>query len=375
MIYIGYYDLYGSKVKRSYATSAVNKIRYLLKPLRHVYGCFVLFSCSQNLETKFKLYPSETKCDGGVKIFFPLSFGGRGKLHKFVSIIWMRVRLFFYLLNNAHKNEHVYVYHATSYGSSILFAKFFKKFKLILEVEEIYSDVKNENRLKKYEYRYFNASDAYVYSTILLNKINRFNKPFVVINGSYDVEKIVSEKYNDKIHVIYAGTFDIRKGGAAAVEAAKYLNENYVIHICGFGSDPDTNYLKKKIDDSNIVNDCKIIFHGLLTGDEYISVLQKCHIGLSPQDPKASFNSTSFPSKILSYLANGLSVVSVRIPAVEQSEVGRLVSYYDIQTPQEIAKAIERANIETDYRNVIYNLSRQFESTIAEFRNTLQRME
>ena len=242
MIYIGHYDLYDSNVKRSYATSAVNKIRYMLKSFSKAYEEVCVFSCSKNIEEKFKIYPSELKHEGNVGIYFPLSWGGKGKLHTFSMIIWLRICLFLYLVKHAHKNEHVYVYHATAYGKSILWAKAIKKFKLILEVEEIYSDVQKTSRsLRDYEFSYIKTDDAYIFSTNLLNeKINKLNKPDIVINGRYEVEDIISEKFNDgKIHVVYAGTFDIRKGSAAAAAAAEYLNKDYVLHICGFGTEKD----------------------------------------------------------------------------------------------------------------------------------------
>ena len=40
------------------------------------------------------------------------------------------------------------------------------------------------------------------------------------------------------------------------------------------------------------------------------------------------------------YMSNGLPVVSVRIPAIESSNVGEYVYYYNEATPQSIAKAI-----------------------------------
>lgn len=375
MIYIGHYDLYDSSVKRSYATSAVNKIRYMLKSFSKAYEEVCVFSFSKNIEETFRIYPSELKNEGKVGIYFPLSWGGKGKVQSFSMIIWLRICLFLYLLKHAHENEHVYVYHATAYGKSILWAKAIKKFKLILEVEEIYSDVqKTSENLRKYEFKYINKADAYIFSTNMLNeKINKINKPYIVINGTYEVEDIISEKFNDgKIHVVYAGTFDIRKGSAAAAAAAaEYLNKDYVLHICGFGSEKDKTDLLKIISQSNAKNDCKIEFHGLLTGREYISFLQKCHIGLSTQNPNASFNATSFPSKILSYLANGLSVVSIRIPAIETSSVGKYVTYYDEQTPSQIADAIMNANIETNYRSVISKLSDNYDNSVVSFRKIL----
>ena len=375
MIYIGHYDLYDSNVKRSYATAAVNKIKYMLKSFSKAYEEVCVFSFSKNIEETFRIYPSELKHEGNVGIYFPLSWGGKGKLHSFSMIIWLRICLFLYLLKHAHKNEHVYVYHATAYGKSILWAKAIKKFKLILEVEEIYSDVqKTIKGLRDYEFSYINTADAFIFSTNLLDeKINKLNKPYIVINGTYEVEDIISEKFNDgKIHVVYAGTFDIRKGSAAAAAAAaEYLNKDYVLHICGFGSEKDKTDLLEIISHSNAINDCKIEFHGLLTGREYISFLQKCHIGLSTQNPNASFNATSFPSKILSYLSNGLSVVSIRIPAIETSSVGKYVTYYDEQTPSQIADAIMNANIKTNYRSVISKLSDNYDNSVVSFRKIL----
>lgn len=375
MIYIGHYDFYDSSVKRSYATSAVNKIRYMLKSFSKAYEEVCVFSFSKCIEEGLKIYRSELKQEGNVGIYFPLSWGGKGKIHSFSMIVWLRICLFVYLLKHTHKNEHVYVYHATSYGKSILWAKAIKKFKLILEVEEIYSDVqKTSRKLRDYEYSYIDTADAYIFSTNLLNeKINKLNKPYIVINGTYEVEDIISEKFDDnRIHVVYAGTFDIRKGSAAAAAAAaKYLNKDYVLHICGFGSEKDKTDLLEIISHSNAINDCKIEFHGLLKGREYISFLQQCHIGLSTQNPDASFNSTSFPSKILSYLANGLSVVSIRIPAIETSYVGKYITYYDEQTPAQIADAIMHANINTDYRSVISKLSENYDNCVISFRKQL----
>ena len=72
----------------------------------------------------------------------------------------------------------------------------------------------------------------------------------------------------------------------------------------------------------------------MLSGEDYIRFIQSCDIGLSTQNPDAAFNATSFPSKILSYMANGLRVVSIRIPAIERSAVGNEVMFYNEQTPE-----------------------------------------
>ena len=93
----------------------------------------------------------------------------------------------------------------------------------------------------------------------------------------------------------------------------------------------------------------KITYDGLLSGEEYIKFIQSCDIGLSTQNPNGKYNDTSFPSKILSYMANGLRVVSVRIPVVEESGIGKCVCYYDEQTPENIAKAIKSIDFSEEY--------------------------
>ena len=241
-----------------------------------------------------------------------------------------------------------------------------KKFNVMLEVEEIYQDVKSlGKRNNKREYRDFKDADMYIFPTKLLNdKINLKNKPYAIIHGTYQVEKDRGVSFNDKkIHVVYAGTFDPHKGGAiAAVGSTEFLSENYHVHIIGFGSDKDTEYIRKVIDNTNKKSKATVTYDGLLSGEEYIQFLQKCQIGLSTQNPEAKFNDTSFPSKILSYMANGLRVVTVRIPAIEASDIGNDVYYYDKQEPEEIAKVIMSIDFNDGYdgRSKIKNLDKKF---------------
>ncbi len=69
-------------------------------------------------------------------------------------------------------------------------------------------------------------------------------------------------------------------------------------------------------------------------------------------------------------MSNGLSVVSVRIDAIEQSRVGKAIEYYEVQSPEEIAKAILRSlptnnnqslisELDTDFRHDIQALIKQ----------------
>ena len=112
---------------------------------------------------------------------------------------------------------------------------------------------------------------------------------------------------------------------------------------------------------------------GLLNGDDYIHFLQSCDAGFSTQQTDAAFNNTSFPSKVLSYLANGLRVVSVRIPSLERSTVNPLLYYYDGNSPEAIARAVAGIDWKKPYdsRKVIHELDHQFVKGIGELLDSL----
>ena len=120
--------------------------------------------------------------------------------------------------------------------------------------------------------------------------------------------------------------------------------------------------VKQTIEEVNALGKCKVTYDGLKSGDEYIKFIQSCHIGLSTQNPNASFNDTSFPSKVLSYMANGLRVVSVKIKVLETSSINDFLYYYQGEDPQKIAKAIMSVSVKDNYdsRSVIYKLDNAF---------------
>lgn len=349
MKYIGTYDTPDNNIEnRYYPLAATNKMNYILSVLKK-FDSVEIVSISGTLGKKSvpsKSVKIEDKCS--LKLFY--SIGDRGKIFRILNYIIIRIQFFFFLLFHISKNENVVVYHSLAYMNIVSVIHKIKKFNLILEVEEIYSDVIDDSRKKKKEIKYIESANAYIFPTALLNKYNINNKPYSVIHGIYHIEKKRSRIFNDDlIHIVYAGTFDPRKGGLIAASTAKYLSDKYHIHILGFGNKEEVIKMKQHINELSKICNCKISYDGMLDGDDYIQFIQSCDIGLSPQDPNAKFNATSFPSKILSYMSNGLRVVSIRIPAIENSTIGSKMYFYDEQTPNEIANTIMNINFNDGY--------------------------
>lgn len=374
--YLGFYDIEQNKSEnRNYVLSATNKMRYIIDTIEACGYSVEVISASQTLNSVG--YPGKV-----------LEIGKRSRLRLFRTLKWgnkarrvlsrhdMLRQVYRYLLRTLKKEDTVIAYHSVAYMNLLLKAKKKIGFRLILEVEEIYADVAGNANGRVQEEQFFKYADAYIFPTQLLDKtINTLKKPSVIIHGTYQVDSkrgqnifLETDKTPNTVHCVYAGTFDPKKGSLDAILATEYLPLNYHVHILGFGTEKDRQAVKDCIAQASEKSVATVTFDGLLSGEEYIRFIQSCEIGLSTQNPNAKFNATSFPSKILSYMANGLRVVSIRIPAIEQSAVGDYLQYYEKQTPEEIAKAILSVDFSDGYdgRKIISNLDSSFRQSLAE---------
>ena len=370
--YIAYYSDPDVGKQRKAAPSADTKVDYLASAFQKIgYDVKVISKCGVGkCNSAIRYYDDYTIEKNGIPVRFVPELTS-----KFRPLRFFTRKIIKHKINRLIKEEcikcdcKIVIYHSLGMYDVISFLKKHKK-PFTLEVEEIYSDVmtKKKKRTRRKENFMFSAASSYIFSTELLNKeVNKDNKPYAICKGTYRAEpSLINEKiFNDKgkINCVYAGTFDPRKGGAAAAAAAaEFLPENYHIHILGFGNEAETKAMKDLINEIAKKYEASVTYDGLLSGEDYIRFIQSCDIGLSTQNPDAAFNATSFPSKILSYMSNGLRVVSIRIPAIEGSAIGKYMYYYDKQTPEEIAKAIMAVNVEDDYdgRKIISSLDAEF---------------
>lgn len=371
MKYIGHYDIdREGKQTRSLSPAARNKMAYVVETIARLEPVEII---SPSVVTG-----SESECGRVEKLsdkvslrLFP-SLGRKNAVLGKLGTLLTTLCFEFYLLTHIHRGETVVAYHSLVYCKFLYVLKKIRHFRLILEMEELYGDVTGDEKAKQWELRLAQQADAYIFPTQLLSRlINTQQKPEAIAHGTYRVEEdrkcnIFTQNLQAKnqgvTHVVYAGTLDPRKGGAIAAAAAGFLGKDYHVHILGFGSEMEIQKMKELISDISRKTATTITYDGLLSGEEYIRFLQSCDIGLSTQNPDAPFNATSFPSKILSYMANGLQVVSIRIPAIEQSAVGDALYFYDEQTPEKIAEAILAVDRNAPYnsRQLIQNLDNEF---------------
>jgi len=336
---------------RYYALSACEKAKYIYSVLNRLGHKVEIISASY---AKRCVHSRIDSINESTVLISGASLGWNNRFTKLVSRLSSMIWLLCFLLVRCKKGETILIYHGVQNIPIYIFAKWIKKFTYILEVEEIYSMLgvstffNWRHRLEKLMIRY---SDRYVFASKQLeSSCNIRQKPYVICTGAYIVPPRISSPLNDgKIHVVYAGLIASGKVAFKSAQIGLYLNNDYHLHIIGYGCDNDINQLKDFINSINKQTMCHITYDGLKEGDEYVSFLQSCHIGLCPLTTSLHFQRACFPSKITSYLSNGLLVLTTKNEVLETSVYSDYLYFVNNDTPKEFADMI--LNINTNMVN------------------------
>lgn len=373
--YIGYYATPDCNPSRNVPLAGRNKMDYTIDVLSKIVDRVEVLSPATIMKGQKSTRSKVQQIRSNIILRLFSNIANRNKLTAYYNFIASRLRLLCYLLRHTDKGSVVLAYHSLALIKIIRFAKRIRNFKLILELNEIYSDVNPKyEKYRKAELSIISVADAFIFPNELMNDLfNSRKRDYAVCSGIYKNIPGYSQRFNDgKIHVVYAGTLDPSKGGAAAAAAAAAeLPDNYHIHILGFGSLEQVEDFKQFVSEIQAKSKATLSYDGVLDGMDFLKFLQKCDIGLSTQTPDARFNDTSFPSKVLTYLANGLQVVSIDIPAISKSRLAPAIKFYTHQNFQEIANAIKSVTDFTPHYALLENLDASFESDMTNMINKM----
>lgn len=358
---------FDNKTNRNVTPSAITKGKYVASALA---------SCSSEVEIVSLAYPTKDSQD---EVYYQVSenvichlFKGKYSNNRIIRYLNHKLydkKIRKYLKQNVKKDDIIVVYHSLANMKLVKYIKKNITDKIVYEVEEIYGDVINDEKTKTKELKAFKNASSYIFSNDYLNSIiNTKQLPYVTCYGTYEIPTLYKEAFNDNlIHCLYVGTLAQNKGALNAINVAKYLPNNYLIHILGFGSEKDIADIKNAVNEvNNSYGTTKVIYEGLKLNEEYLKFIQKCQIGLCTQNIDAAFNTTSFPSKILSYMSNGLEVVGVNIAAIKNSKVGQYIQFYNVPDEKEIANAILNINLNNKTNNVdvVKELDKEFKEDL-----------
>lgn len=296
--YVAFYNPKEEIGKRIANYAGEDKIDYICEVLNKNGEDVTVLSNTKSVDSKFqgrKLYNISDK----KKVMMFSSISNINKLIHAIDVVWGYLQLSGYLIKNLRKDDTVIVYHSLGYRRLFNVISKIRKFNYILEVEELFQYIDSANAFKKKESTVFSSPNAFIFSNAIIEQaVNKENKPYVVVNGIYKNEKIITQKPNiNKIRVLYAGNLDRQKGVDYVIQTAKYLSDSFELKIIGFGSDADIDRVNNLILESNNNSKCKVYFDGVFKGDEYISIVQQCDIGVCIQEPNDKFNLYEFPQK------------------------------------------------------------------------------
>ncbi len=242
-----------------------------------------------------------------------------------------------FALKNKETGDKIIVYHSLSFSKyyQTLIDSFSPK-NAVLFVAELYSDVGNIKYPVIKEIDYIKEfKKTIMISRSLYRKIFKESKEnqTIFLYGAYNSLKNLAHKSNsDLIHVVYAGTASKIKGGLFNIlNASKLLPKNYLIHIFTQADESLINYLKS----------FPVSYDGYVNENELLEIIQLYDIGLATQNPHLVFNESSFPSKIITYLACGLNVVSSKSISVTDSPfLDKVIFYDEDESGENLAQAI-----------------------------------
>lgn len=373
--YIGWYITPNDWGKYKCAIPGMMKMRYVADMIQKA-NCdlHILSLVDKQAKGLYGSYDTEFE---NKHIHYMAGGSTKGGLTLRLNNIIKHLTFIYYILFKTSKKDLIVLYH--SYYYTKLLAKLLKFIKrdIVIEVEEIYGYTAvgdtawvNDEIAQIKKFKKFTCVNDGIPHVLGLKPDD-----FVVIYGCGVFIERTTERFNDgKIHVVYSGTIENRKQGApTAVEAARCLTSEYVLHVSGYARDQkDVVAIKKRIAEINEeLGEERIHYEGFLSEEDLDKLLFSCHIGLSPNVLRPNFANSTFPSKIVNYMCHDLSVVISYATAYDFPISEGWVFYHE-QTPECIAEAIMKAEVKP-VGYYIPRLEKMNENVIAFFKEQIER--
>lgn len=163
--------------------------------------------------------------------------------------------------------------------------------------------------------------DGYVFLTDAMNlKINKCNKPYIVIEGIVDdVLPQTNAIKNNKDILMYAGSLQKKFGLEELINSyIKYNNQNSELWIYGEGD------YKQSIEKASL-KDQRIKYFGNVSNDEIIKKEQEATFLINPRNPSYEFTKYSFPSKNMEYMLSGTPMIGYKLPGIPKEYDGYII--------------------------------------------------
>lgn len=363
--YICNYDDYKNHRHLNTQPSSVTKINYIISALKKSGFYVQVFSTAECVSDVHCVNLSCRKTvDEQESVLYQFTFGRTNLFLKILSRILINFQLLIYLLK-LKKDDKVLIYHSLAIRNVIKFVLKICKRNVCFEIEELYTAVYGQSKCNiQKEIEYLKGANGYVFVNDMMQKKTGIEGLSAVCYGSYEIQNFHNPRsLGEGIHIVYAGVISGEGSDVyLAVDIARYLSSNYVIHILGYGLKDNISNLIRYIHASNKQYRCKVKYEGCLLGDQYLNFLSKCHIGLCTRLLEDDLSDYTFPSKIMVYIANQLIPVCTPISCVIDSKVRKYVVFSTDVSAKSIGKAILNVDfsVRNEYANLLVSLNDSF---------------
>lgn len=346
--YIGWYITPKSWGTYKCAVAGMMKMRYMANQIQKA-GCDLhVLSLVEKQESRLYSGYDEEFEDKHIHYMSGVNVSGRitGRLNDTIK----HLTFIFYILFKTSKKDLIVLYHSYYYTKLLAKLLCYIHREVVLEVEEIYGYnalgdmpwVGDEiAQIKKFK-KFTCVNDG------IPQMLGLKQEDYVVAYGNAEFTKRTVGRFNDgKIHVVYSGVIELKKMGApTAVEVARLLPSNYVLHVTGYARKKEyEDSLKKRIGEINgELGEERIRYEGFLSEEDLDKLLFRCHIGLSPNVLRPNFANSTFPSKLVNYMCHDLSLV-VSYATAYDFPISEGWVFYREQTPECIAEAVMKADV------------------------------
>lgn len=373
--YIGWYITPERWGTYKCAVAGMMKMRYVADQIQKV-GCDLNILSLVEKQAK-GFYCSFKEDYEGKHIRYMGGVGVKNPLMSRINSIIKHLIFIFYILFKTSKKDLIVLYHSYYYTKLLANLQRFVKRDVVIEVEEIYGynalrdmpwvddEIAQIKKFKK-----FTCVNDGIPQMLGLKQEN-----YVVAYGNAEFTKRTVDRFNDgRIHVVYSGVIELKKMGApTAIEVARLLPSNYVLHVTGYARKKEyEDSLKKRIVEINKeLGEERIRYEGFLSEEDLDKLLFRCHIGLSPNVLRPNFANSTFPSKLVNYMCHDLSLV-VSYATAYDFPISEGWVFYHEQTPECIAEAVMKAEVKPIgyYRSRLVLMN---ENVIAFFKEQLSR--
>lgn len=154
------------------------------------------------------------------------------------------------------------------------------------------------------------------------------------------------------LNIIFLGRLVPRKGckeflkAISEIKAKKLINDNFKVHICGHGH--QANILKNYVSNNNLSKN--VVFHGFVSEEDKISMLQKADIAVFP-----AIEGESFGIVLIEAMAARSGVVLAANNPGYKSVMGSIPeAIFDPKETQELANLIAKIANSHDLADSIY---------------------